>query len=38
MKPISNAQHRAAVAGFGLADVELDSPYRELQVRINDAI
>ena len=28
------AQHRAAVAGFGLTDQELESPYRELQVRI----
>lgn len=28
------AQHRAAVAGFGLTDKELESPYRELQVRI----
>ena len=27
------AQHRAAVAGFGLCDVELESPYRELQLR-----
>lgn len=29
-----HAQHRAAVAGFGLCDFELESPYRELQVRI----
>jgi transposase len=28
-----NAQHRAAVAGFGLAEAELESPYRELQLR-----
>ena len=28
-----NAQHRAAVAGFGLCDFELESPYRELQLR-----
>ena len=28
-----NAQHRAAVAGFGLCEVELESPYRELQLR-----
>ena len=28
------AQHRAAIAGFGLCDVELDSPYRELQLRV----
>jgi transposase len=27
------AQHRAAVAGFGLCEVELESPYRELQLR-----
>ena len=27
------AQHRAAVAGFGLAKFELESPYRELQLR-----
>mgnify|MGYP002823689111 CR=1 FL=1 len=27
------AQHRAAVAGFGLCDLELDSPYCELQLR-----
>lgn len=27
------AQHRAAVAGFGLCDLELESPYRELQLR-----
>jgi transposase len=27
------AQHRAAVAGFGLCDMELESPYRELQLR-----
>ncbi len=29
-----NAQHRAAVAGFGLAESELESPYRELQLRV----
>ena len=29
-----HAQHRAAVAGFGLRDLELESPYRELQVRV----
>ena len=28
-----NAQHRAAVAGFGLCELELNSPYRELQLR-----
>ncbi len=28
-----NAQHRAAVAGFGLCEFELESPYRELQFR-----
>ena len=28
-----NAQHRAAVAGFGLRELELESPYRELQLR-----
>jgi transposase len=28
-----NAQHRAAVAGFGLSELELESPYRELQLR-----
>lgn len=28
------AQHRAAVAGFGLCERELESPYRELQLRI----
>jgi transposase len=28
-----HAQHRAAVAGFGLCEFELDSPYRELQLR-----
>jgi transposase len=28
-----NAHHRAAVAGFGLCDLELESPYRELQLR-----
>jgi transposase len=28
-----NAQHRAAVAGFGLCEFELESPYRELQLR-----
>jgi transposase len=28
------AQHRAAVAGFGLAESELDSPYRELQLLV----
>ena len=27
------AQHRAAVAGFGLCELELASPYRELQLR-----
>jgi transposase len=27
------AQHRAAVAGFGLCDFELEPPYRELQLR-----
>jgi transposase len=27
------AQHRAAVAGFGLREMELESPYRELQLR-----
>ncbi len=27
------AQHRAAVAGFGLRELELESPYRELQLR-----
>ena len=27
------AQHRAAVAGFGLCEWELQSPYRELQLR-----
>ena len=27
-----NAQHRAAVAGFGLCEMELESPYRELQL------
>jgi transposase len=27
------AQHRAAVAGFGLCEFELESPYRELQLR-----
>src|SRR6476659_5932488 len=26
------AQHRAAVAGFGLCELELKSPYRELQL------
>ena len=29
-----HAQHRAAVAGFGLCEIELESPYRELQVRV----
>jgi transposase len=29
-----HAQHRAAVAGFGLCDFELESPYRELQLRV----
>ena len=29
-----NAQHRAAVAGFGLTESELGSPYRELQLRV----
>ena len=28
------AQHRAAVAGFGLCERELEFPYRELQLRI----
>ena len=28
-----HAQHRAAVAGFGLCEQELPSPYRELQLR-----
>lgn len=28
-----HAQHRAAVAGFGLCERELASPYRELQLR-----
>ena len=28
------AQHRAAVAGFGLCEQELESPYRELQLRV----
>ena len=28
-----DAQHRAAVAGFGLCEYELESPYRELQLR-----
>jgi len=28
-----NAQHRAAVAGFGLCEWELESPYREMQFR-----
>jgi transposase len=28
------AQHRAAVAGFGLCELELKSPYRELQLRV----
>ena len=28
------AQHRAAVAGFGLCEPELKSPYRELQLRV----
>ena len=28
-----HAQHRAAVAGFGLYELELPSPYRELQLR-----
>lgn len=27
------AQHRAAMAGFGLCDFELESPYRELQLQ-----
>ena len=27
------AQHRAAVAGFGLCEYELEPPYRELQLR-----
>ena len=29
-----NAQHRAAVAGFGLCELELEPPYRELQLRV----
>jgi transposase len=28
-----HAEHRAAVAGFGLCELELESPYRELQLR-----
>jgi len=28
-----HAQHRAAVAGFGLCEFELETPYRELQLR-----
>lgn len=28
------AQHRAAVAGFGLCEFELESPYREFQLRV----
>jgi transposase len=28
------AEHRAAVAGFGLCELELESPYRELQMRV----
>lgn len=28
-----NAQHRATTAGFGLREFELESPYRELQLR-----
>jgi len=28
-----HAQHRAAVAGFGLCEYELESPYRELKLR-----
>ena len=28
-----NAQHRAAVAGFGLCDLELEPPYRDPQLR-----
>ncbi len=28
-----NAQHRASVAGFGLCEFELESPYRELQLQ-----
>ena len=28
-----HAQHRAAVAGFGLCEFELESPYRDLQLR-----
>ena len=28
-----NAQHRAAVAGFGLCELELESPYQELQLK-----
>jgi transposase len=29
-----HAQHRAAVAGFGLCEPELESPYRELRLRV----
>ena len=29
-----NAQHRAAVAGFGLCELELEPPYRDLQLRV----
>jgi len=29
-----HAQHRAAVAGFGLFEAELESPYRELRLRV----
>jgi len=28
-----DAQHRAAVAGFGLCELELESPYQELQLK-----
>ena len=28
------AQHRAAVAGFGLCEMELEPPYRNLQLRV----
>ena len=29
-----HAQHRAAVAGFGLCEFELEAPYRELHLRV----
>lgn len=29
-----HAQHRAAVAGFGLVELELKPPYRQLQLRV----